>query len=437
LNFLSEVRELKSIADGSKRSLFWVAIGLLPLFVYGMAMLLAFRHLQAQAIEHELREAANSAAHLVDRAIGEQLGVMNGMTASLAFDRGDLEAFRREAQRLWRMHPEWRTVIVTDEREPLLNLRFPPGEPMTPLRDPQSLAEAWATQQPLVGNLVHAYLVFRVPVVRDGRTVYTIVVPTDPRFFGDRLSARAEGQPWTAAVVDGDGQLIAATADSPLPGPSWTREIPRSSEGFLADGNDYLAWAPVGGYGWRVAVVAPAAAVEQPFARTRWAVYLGGAFAAVLTALLLLVLGSAWASRREAARLIPEVEARKRAQEALTLTIEHLRLAHEAAHSGTWEWDLQTNRNVWSDELWSLYGLAPHSCEPSPPRRSPEDRTGGEGCGPSGRHAARRVAGEACRRRRALAHVARPAAAQRPRADRALFGDRHRHHRTKTGRTGL
>ena len=41
------------------------------------------------------------------------------------------------------------------------------------------------------------------------------------------------------------------------------------------------------------------------------------------------------------------------------------RLAQRAANAGWWEWDLHTNENVWSDELWRVYGLDPHSCEPS------------------------------------------------------------------------
>jgi PAS domain S-box-containing protein len=56
---------------------------------------------------------------------------------------------------------------------------------------------------------------------------------------------------------------------------------------------------------------------------------------------------------------------RKRAEEALRQREEWLRLAHAAAHSGAWEWDLRTNLNIWSEELWKLYGLEPHSCEPS------------------------------------------------------------------------
>lgn len=44
---------------------------------------------------------------------------------------------------------------------------------------------------------------------------------------------------------------------------------------------------------------------------------------------------------------------------------EALHLAMEAAMAGLWEWNLETNDNVWSDEIWRLYGLAPHSRTPS------------------------------------------------------------------------
>ena len=44
---------------------------------------------------------------------------------------------------------------------------------------------------------------------------------------------------------------------------------------------------------------------------------------------------------------------------------ERLRLALDAANAGTWEWDLETNENVWSEELWTLYGIEPHSRTPS------------------------------------------------------------------------
>lgn len=55
----------------------------------------------------------------------------------------------------------------------------------------------------------------------------------------------------------------------------------------------------------------------------------------------------------------------RQTMEELRKSEERLRLAQDAAHSGTWEWNLLTNENIWSDELWNLYGLEPHSCEAS------------------------------------------------------------------------
>ena len=51
--------------------------------------------------------------------------------------------------------------------------------------------------------------------------------------------------------------------------------------------------------------------------------------------------------------------------EEVRLSEQRLRLAQDAANAGTWEWDLRTNENFWSEELWKLYGLEPNSCEPS------------------------------------------------------------------------
>ena len=55
----------------------------------------------------------------------------------------------------------------------------------------------------------------------------------------------------------------------------------------------------------------------------------------------------------------------KKTAEALRGTQQRLRLAQEAANAGTWEWNLLTNENTWSEELWPLYGLEPNSLEPS------------------------------------------------------------------------
>jgi PAS domain S-box-containing protein len=55
----------------------------------------------------------------------------------------------------------------------------------------------------------------------------------------------------------------------------------------------------------------------------------------------------------------------ERAQQAQQESEARLHLAQGAAKAGAWEWDLSTNGNTWSEEVWKLYGLAPHSVAPS------------------------------------------------------------------------
>jgi PAS domain S-box-containing protein len=50
---------------------------------------------------------------------------------------------------------------------------------------------------------------------------------------------------------------------------------------------------------------------------------------------------------------------RRQAEERLRHSLAHLGLTLDAAKAGTWEWDLQTNENMWSESLWKLYGLDP------------------------------------------------------------------------------
>jgi two-component system, sensor histidine kinase len=54
-----------------------------------------------------------------------------------------------------------------------------------------------------------------------------------------------------------------------------------------------------------------------------------------------------------------DITERKRMEEALRRSKEHLTIALEAAQAGTWEWDVVANEAVWSDALFRMHNLDP------------------------------------------------------------------------------
>lgn len=55
--------------------------------------------------------------------------------------------------------------------------------------------------------------------------------------------------------------------------------------------------------------------------------------------------------------IICDITERKLAEEALLKSEERLNLALRAANIGTWDWDIQKNKLVWDDSMYTLYGI--------------------------------------------------------------------------------
>src|SRR5262249_54552031 len=56
-----------------------------------------------------------------------------------------------------------------------------------------------------------------------------------------------------------------------------------------------------------------------------------------------------------------DIDEEKQVQEALRQSQERLNLAQKAARIGCFEWNVQTNVNIWSEDIEALYGLTPGS----------------------------------------------------------------------------
>ena len=63
--------------------------------------------------------------------------------------------------------------------------------------------------------------------------------------------------------------------------------------------------------------------------------------------------------------VIHDITVRKQAESKLIETYKRFSQALEATHAGVWEVVLETNENIWSDEIWELYGLERGDNKPS------------------------------------------------------------------------
>ncbi len=134
-------------------------------------------------------------------------------------------------------------------------------------------------------------------------------------------------------------------------------------------GTDYrgeevlAAHEPMPALGLGVVVKIDLAEIKAPFIKA-------GTTAGIVALVLAII--SSIAFVRVSAPIIRQIDESK----------ERLQRAYDAVKAGAWEWDLKTNKNTWSDGLWTLYGLEPGSGEPSYElwRRSihPNDRSAAE-----------------------------------------------------------
>ena len=63
--------------------------------------------------------------------------------------------------------------------------------------------------------------------------------------------------------------------------------------------------------------------------------------------------------------LVQDITARKQAEEELRRTAADLAEAQRLSHTGSWSWRVVTGENVWSEELYRIFGVSPAETPPS------------------------------------------------------------------------
>jgi len=351
-------RPLKIFAVLRYQHFAWIIAGLTPLVLFAIFMLYLFTKQQEKEIDRLLYESANNAAFTVDRAIREQIGILNGLAVSRSLDSSNFDSFRVNSKRLKAIHPEWRTVILTDDHQQVFNLQIPKGTPLAPIRDPKSLKEMWTNKTPSVGGVVFGHIPIRVPVMRGNRILFTLVVPITPSYFSDILNSFTEPMSWGFMIVGHDGIVIASSPDAPA---STSEKVPERfrtplNNSQTIDGLLFSRTVAVKTSNWNLFLFTGEGTIVAPFMKIRKIVYVSGLFVVVLAVILVLTITIVVDARRESKLLRNNLKERKKAERILRESQQSLREAQRLAKIGNWVWEIATDKLSWSKEVFQIFG---------------------------------------------------------------------------------
>lgn len=352
-------RGMKTVERLIGMKLFRLSIGIIPLLLFTGTLVMLFTQQQEQIIHRYLLESAAQASLSVDRAVGEQIGLLKGLSVAHSLDNGDFDVFRLDAQRLMNEHPEWRTVIVTDAKQPLFNIRFQPGQRITPLRDPQSLQRVWETKAPYAGDLSSGFVALRVPVIRADHILYTLVVPVEPHFFLAAAHTSPQKDSRGYIIVGSDGVVITSSENAPAQsGQVLSQQLYINDSSVRTVGDTmYSSPNPIKTSGWQLILYGLESEIRAPFEKMRLFVYAGGFLAATISVIMVFFMEMVWVTRHEASRLRQEIAARLKIEEDLRQSELSLKEAHRLAEIGSWRWNILSHEHIWSDEVYRIYGI--------------------------------------------------------------------------------
>lgn len=297
-----------------------LAVGtLLPAVVFAAVVVFQLARLERKAVERRAIHSARALATAFEREMSGSIRTLQALTESDHVDRGELEAFRAECERVRRTQPAWKQVLLlSPDGRLLFNTAYPWGAPLPDLAEQESFARVVETHQPIVGDIAvgrgaRQALAFpvRVPVMRGGELRYVLTAVITPEALTDVVATpSSESEEWTRTLVDHQGRVAARTRDparfvgQPAT-PSFLENTRASLEGVYPDvsmdgTSVYVAFSRSQPSGWTAAIVSPRRVMDAPVIDS---MLTAGGLGLVL---LLASAGGAWVFSRRIERSIAQ-----------------------------------------------------------------------------------------------------------------------------------
>jgi signal transduction histidine kinase/CheY-like chemotaxis protein len=251
---------------------------------------------------------------MVERKLGADEATAQTLALSSNIDGRNFAAFHLQAKEVLR-HTSAFTIVLTDASgQQVVNLLQPFGAPLPRDVSPELLRHVLDTQMPVVSDLFIGgvtripLLAIVVPVIRDGKVLYTVGLAIDPKNLGDILIQRGLPPEWVVSVFDRTGTVVTRThAPEQYVGkkasPELLQAMRQAQDGMLVaptlEGMPVIsAFSRSPAYGWTVSIGVPEAILTADLRRWLWMYAVGGSL------LLLAGLGMATMIGRSIARPI-------------------------------------------------------------------------------------------------------------------------------------
>lgn len=267
----------------------WLITGvtLLPFLLlagYGVAYWLT---VQQKADRERLTRSAEALTWAVDRELRGHLGTARVLAMSSQLRSGDIAAFEslaRDAAAATGGH----FVLVDRDAQQLVNTRAQRGAPLPKISDPVSAARVFSTGRPIVTDLIKGavaqqYLfAARVPVEVGDEVRYLLAYVPRSGAIVDVVRENYLPQGWFAAVLDGNGRIMARSAAyqqfyGKLASPDFLKKLNDDKVG-LVETTDLEGRATFTAFqtselsSWRAVVWAPKSVITGPIDQAKtWA----------------------------------------------------------------------------------------------------------------------------------------------------------------------
>ncbi len=279
--------------------------------------------------ERRLIEASRATAALVDAELSGTIRTLEALAQSGHLTNGDMAGFYEDARQLQTTQATWVAVVLRDRSgAQLVNTYAPWGAAPVPTVDLPGVQQVFDTRQPVIGNLrlntafgPTPIAPVRVPVIRDGRVLYSLTAILAPdRFFALLQRERAFPDEWVRGVLDANNVIVARTRDQERwvgqrGTPRFLERVAAADEAAYRDqslegAQVYGAFTRAPRSRWVAGVAVPAAVMDRDLRRS---MALFGGFAVVVLAI------GGFAAYRIARRIARDISATVSAADAIAV----------------------------------------------------------------------------------------------------------------------